>query len=104
MNNQVSWEWTIEVVDIESGDIVDSDPSGKLSDHLQQLADGPEPGFRHDLVLVCDIGNEWDGLVERGYAYVEDGKLPESAVDAYDRYVRKVPKRYRDEFGKAFRC
>lgn len=46
------------------------------------------------LVLVRDSERD-----PRAWAYItEDGKLPDEMLDAYDRLVCAVPKRYREEF------
>ena len=36
----------------------------------------------------------------RAWAYVEDGKLPEFFLDAYNSEYRKVPKKFHDEVAK----
>lgn len=99
MANQVTWEWAVETYingDVE-GDI-DTLHENNLADALNDF-DPDDTNQR--LVLICDIGNDYEGLVERGWAYVTDGILPESAVDSYDRYVRKVPAKIRREFERA---
>ena len=43
------------------------------------------------------------GMMERGYAYVEDGVLPEWTLDCNDRRCRKVTKALRSQFDKAMK-
>jgi hypothetical protein len=52
------------------------------------------------LVLVRDRYDHRD-LACRSWAYVtEDGKMPERFLDAYDRPVATVPKRFIEEFSR----
>ena len=90
----VTYEWCLETQD-DVGDIVDSDFAPTLA------ALGP-PGLGQEIVLVCDIREVGGGLVERGWAYVEAGKLPEWCTEASDDAgravrVRRVPKRFHQE-------
>jgi hypothetical protein len=95
---QVEWEWDVEVLDPDLTGISDPDDRD-IVDHLFQssyadcvkVAASDPTNCR--IVLVCDIGNDAEGIVERGWAYMDDdGKLQEWATDAYGHNVRKVPK------------
>lgn len=73
MPNKVIYEWSIETVD-EHGDIIDS----SFWDELPK-----EPLEENQrLCLVRNEGNETDGLTDRLWAYVVDGKLPEYFTDS----------------------
>lgn len=83
------YEWDVEKVDRESGDILDHHFEDKL-DMLKPPADD------EDLCLVCDKGFHGG----KGWAYVRDGELPENFTTADDRFFGKVPKRFHAEFSK----
>ena len=96
MQNQTSYEWVVEPAD-EHGDIIDplfwdlySDAIDCWRDVFNQF---PEARSAH-IALVQNIGNDIDGLQDRGYAYISDenGRLPE-----YFDNDRKVPKRFADK-------
>lgn len=91
MKNEVRYEWDYETV--EDGDIIEHNHSEKLSWFK-------ESDKTDTLVLVVDIGNERDGLTERYWAYVYDGKLPEYFTDSYNEPIRKVPQKYHNELRK----
>lgn len=93
-----SYEWDIELLDAETGDILDHDHRDKLADF--QIGD--EDGSA--LVLVRDTGNEDDGLQDRLWAYVTDGKLPEFFSDSGGRATGyKVPQRFHREVAKRYK-
>ena len=83
------YEWDRETVD-EHGDILDHDHRDTLSDFIDPM----RPDER--LVLVRDMFCEFDGLVDRGWAYVEDGKLPTRFDDGCVE-THAVPKRFHKE-------
>lgn len=56
----VAYDWAIETLDPETGDITDVE-------HVNTYP-GPKEGC--DVCLVRDKGNEADGLVERQWAYI----------------------------------
>lgn len=95
MRNKVEYEWANEAVDSYG----DCDPY-----HAENLSYCNAPtnkpnadGETLDLVLVRDEHNDWHGLVNRQWAYVEDGVLP----DKFDGGA-KVPKRFHTEFDRWF--
>lgn len=97
---QTSYEWDIEVTDAH-GDIVDHIFSDKCPDFAElnrtriSLMKKNESAI---LVLVRNIGEGYKSdplsfhLIERSWAYVKDGKLPEQFDDGY-----VVPKRFHKE-------
>ena len=106
--NFTVYEWDVELVDREYGDILDHNHSDKFPG-IPNMDDKPgapyglETGVVFErLVLVKDVYRQWD-LVDRSWAYVEDGKLPEYFSDAWQREDSKVPKRFHVEFGKISR-
>lgn len=84
MQDKVTYEWSIEIMDGE--DIVDSNFAEKLKD--LDLSEG-------ELVLVRRTGNEIDGETDRLWAYVKDGKLPDTFSDSMGTPIAyDVPKRF----------
>jgi len=84
MQDKVTYEWSVEIMDGE--DIVDSNFADKLKD--LDRSEG-------ELVLVRRTGNEVDGETERLWAYVKDGKLPATFSDAMGTPIAyDVPKRF----------
>lgn len=82
----IAYEWCYEVTD-ENGDIIDSNFADKLSEFSKS-----EEGV---LVLVRNEGDEINGLEDRQWAYVKDGKLPLKFSDARNVEIGiDVPKRF----------
>lgn len=92
MRTEVKYEWSIETVD-EHGDIVDCD----FSDTLAAFKDEwPVPNV--ELALLRREGSESQGETDRLWAYIKDGKLPETFSDAWGAPVSvNVPKRFHKE-------
>lgn len=96
-----TYEWDIETW--SDDEIVDHDHRDRLSEfgieHLILAINGDvlnAAGDTTKLVLVCD--SDRDG---RAWAYVtDDGKMPEQFLDAYQRPVCSVPKRFVEEFNR----
>jgi len=84
--NFTEYEWDIELVDKKHGDILDHDHSDKCP-KIPTL--DTEEVFER-LVLVKDVYRNWD-LVDRTWAYVEDGKLPEHFSNAWQQAESKAP-------------
>lgn len=84
---QVSYEWAIETVD-EHDDIIDVDHADTLAEARHRL----DSNQRQQIALVRDTGSDLEGLCDRQWAYLENGKLPE----AFDGGA-KIPKRFFDE-------
>lgn len=85
------YEWDYETV--EDGDVIDHD-------HSDKLADFSEDRKTDTLVLVRNEGSEEDGLTDREWAYVVDGKLPDYFQDARGVNGSKVPIKYHQELKK----
>lgn len=92
MTRQIAYEWDIETVD-EFGDIHDHNHSARCP------GIPAEPNER--LVLVRDAGNDDDGITDRQWAYVVDGKLPAKFSDALDVERASVPARFHRELSNA---
>ncbi len=91
MTKNVFYEWDIEQTD-KFGDIQNHDHSDKLSRYdIDDLLSG-------DLVLVCDT--YFNAQLERSWAYVKNGCLPEYFLDADNRRTRQVPKRFKQELAR----
>lgn len=96
-----TYEWDIETWNDE--EVVDHDHRDRLSEFGMEalilaingdIVNGA--GDYTKLVLVRD--SDKDG---RAWAYLtEDGKMPEHFLDAYERPVCKVPKRFIEEFNR----
>jgi len=86
MWTKVNYDWDVESYE-ECGDIEDHHFYTRLSDIRGPIA------INENLVLVRDIWCEDGDLLDRAYAYVEDGELSED----FDNGVR-VPKRFHKEF------
>lgn len=90
MRNTIKYEWTLE--EIDNGDVVDSDFSDTLTFDKSLL------GMNTLLGLVRNEGNENDGVTDRLWAYVKDGKLPEYFTNANGQTVSyKVPVKFHNE-------
>jgi hypothetical protein len=90
MQTKVAYEWTLETV--EDSDIVDSN----FADNLSEIDKADLIG--KDLGLVRNEGNENDGVTDRLWAYVKDGKLPECFSDSMGTPIAiKVPQRFHSE-------
>lgn len=88
--NTVNYEWVIEYVD-KHDDIIDIDHSDDL-DYVLKTRAGFVPGngiVRVDLALVRDYGNNEEGLIERGYAYIS-----ENGINPHFCCWHKVPARF----------
>jgi hypothetical protein len=99
--NEVYYEWCIEYVD-QYGDIQDNNHSDTLDyredDLKEALAGGGVEGKDHsELVLIRNISNEHEGVVDRSWAYVKKGSLPEFFSQANDSDGEKVPQRFHRE-------
>jgi len=103
----VSYEWDAEIVDTAAIDPETNEPYNDVLDHLfgdidYVLEQTPEDeGTRIDVVLVYNEGDDFDGLRDRAWAYVDDGKLPEWFEDAMGARIRKVPQKYHNELRRA---
>ena len=95
MKNKIRYEWTLET--IELGEIIDNDFSDKLDFDIAKVLDVPY----YDLGLVRNEGNEIDGVNERYWAYVKEGKLPDNFKTAMGEDTGiKIPNRFHDELKK----
>lgn len=92
MRNKVTYEWTLET--IEEGEIVDCDFADTLTSEWINVPDS-------DLGLVRSEGNEDDGITDRVWAYVKDGKLPECFSNSMGTPITtKVPQQFHNELKK----
>lgn len=82
--NDVYYEWVVEQVD-EHDDIQDT----YAVDSYQEALKEDSTYARKCIALKRDKGNDDDGVVERGYAYVVDGNIEERFCSG-----QKVPAKY----------
>ena len=85
-----AYEWCYETWD-ENNDIIDNY-------HADRLADFSEAGKTNHLCLILNIGDEINGVEDRLWAYVENGKLPEFFSDGGNELTGyKVPIKFHKE-------
>ena len=90
----VEYEWVLEEID-NTGDVVERDAHTSAVSAVAAAADTRWTS----LALVRDVFDSRDGgLIDRQYAYVDAGRLPECFGDG-----RKVPKELHREFDRACR-
>jgi hypothetical protein len=96
----VTYEWCIETIDRESGDLIETYHAAKLKE-LPQLVQTETELQR--LVLIRDSGGDDYAITERAWAYVYDNELPEWFSEAFDEDGDavmpqvKVPARFHKE-------
>jgi len=107
MSKRTSYEWDIETWD-EDDDIVDHDFYETAKEMLDALTDWGQPANpkeRYKPVLVRSFYTDSEGLVDRWWAYIEDGKLPEvfstDTADGFKQTDLKVSKRLQAEWRRA---
>ena len=94
--NQISYEWCVESVVRETGDIEDLNFVDSFADARSESQD--DDGYDYDIVLVRTEGNDYAGVTGRLWAYVEAGVLPEFFANAScNATCVKVPKKYHKE-------
>ncbi len=96
MKNEVRYEWVIEILELEDDpeygpQIVEVNHADTYADALKFARDIP----RYHIGLVRDEGNDVEGLVDRAWAYMEDGKLPERFTEGLRSY--EVQKKFHKE-------
>ena len=88
---QTSYEWVVESMvgeDVDGLEHFDNFPAALAV--FNQPLDAEDT--RRGLALLKHLGNDWEGRVHTGYAYVIDGVLPETFDDGTD-----VPLRFGNE-------
>ena len=82
---KVDYEWVLEVLD--EHDDIDPHPCTSYAECWEESKDHE----RFDIVLVRDMGDEYRGILDRQWAYVDkDGNFD-------DGFDRPVPQRYQKE-------
>lgn len=90
------YEWTLEEIDRESEDIIDSDFSNTLESFKRYFNDS-----NFDIGLVLDEGNEIEGVINREWAYIKNNSLPEYFSNSYGEETNnKVPNKYKIQLQK----
>lgn len=102
----IRYEWDVEEVSAaeteryEEGDVVDHNRQGSYADCVSFAAVPPPEGSKYVIVLVRDVVDKHTSLVDRAWAYMAEGKLPQHFEDAYGSCVSKVPTRFVREVAK----
>lgn len=88
--DQTYYEWAIENIDTHD-DIQDVWHAETYAEAIRMAGWDLDEGIvKRDVCLVYNLGNTIDeSVIERSWAYVEDGRLPETFENG-----RSVPKRY----------
>ena len=84
----ISYEWVVEDNDVYD-DIVDLFHCDTMEEAIEFVKNNI-PIHHYDVALTRLEGNNDDGLIDRQYAYLLNGKLPEE----FDNGT-KVPKRFK---------
>jgi hypothetical protein len=95
-----TYEWDIETYNDD--EIIDHDHRDKLSEFpaedLLQAINQDQVSLNGEFTRLVLVRTNENG---RAWAYItDDGKLPDQMLDAYDRPVCKVPKRFHEEFAR----
>lgn len=93
-------EWIIELLEDATdpdGDIVDTIAFDTLKDALHFMTG--DDNCR--LVLVRNVGGEVEGLTDRLWAYVGDGKLPDYFEDGGAETAIRVPAKFHNDLARA---
>jgi len=90
MAKRTIYEWTVEELD-EDNQPFNSD----FSEQLGCLIPVTEAPLNYG--LVRDVWDDQDGLIERDWAYVVNGKLPETFTDSNGKPSYQIPERFRKE-------
>jgi hypothetical protein len=94
----VYYEWTVEIVEDltdPDSDIIDTTACDSLKQALHFMGYDPE---HSRLVLVRNVGNDDEGLTDRLWAYVDDGKLPDYfEASAGNETSVRVPAKFHQE-------
>ena len=97
MKSDVTIEWLVEELD-SNGDIYNVI-------HCDTYAAATKAAgwsdSETDIGLVRDRGNKVDGLLDRQWAYLQDGKLPERFSDSGGNEGPLVPPRYHLEIQRS---
>lgn len=91
---KVDYEWVCEIVDAH-GDIIEPLFADTLVEALGYRDHEYEGKASVQIALVKHEYTDIDGELGRGYAYLEDGKLPESFEDG--NVNPDIPVRFRNE-------
>lgn len=89
MTNKVKYEWANEV--IEDNEISECD----FTDTLAEIR--KEDFLNNDIALVRNEGNENEGLIDRQWAYIKNGILPDYFSGANGQTKITVPQRFHKE-------
>lgn len=108
----VYYEWDVEEYYVrDCKDAYGSYESGEIKDHdyhetafeaiISSLKSTGDENTAYRLSLVRVVGSDWEGETDRGWAYINDMKLPKVFLDGCDRWFSDVPKKCVQEWEKA---
>ncbi len=89
MAKKLLYEWTVEELD--------DDESAANCDFSDKLAMLMHPDAPCNIGLVRDVFDDQRGLIERDWAYIVKGQLPETFFDSGGTPSHSIPQRFRDE-------
>jgi hypothetical protein len=81
-------------------DIESTDDDGEVGHNHFNHCPGIPTDSDSCLVLIYNYGSVDDGMIDKAWAYVKDGKLDEWFRDAYGSQFRKVPARFQRELAR----
>ena len=100
--NETYYEWVWEPID-QHGDIIDPCFTDSYASALAE-SDGYQSIYpdaaKCDIGLVWHLGNDSEGEIDRGYAYVIQGKLEPEFHMAGMPSGKTVPRRFHNEVKK----
>ncbi len=107
MRNKITFEWDIETLEAaREGDDYEGEPDILDHSHADTLREFTRDmlalalhGQGARLVLVRNVGNEFDGITDRAWAYVNGGELPGcfEYCDGAGNVGPGVPRRFHTE-------
>lgn len=100
---KTTYEWDVEEIDTESGDIIDHDFRPTLAQCLDSIERFPPKPGRTFVVLLLRYVDDVDHADEdeRGYSYVTPGGQLVRFRDAYDTPGARVPRQYVQEMERS---
>ena len=99
MKSDITIEWLVEELD-SNGDILNVHHCDTYA-HARKVAGWSD--YNTDIGLVRDRGNDLDGLLDRQWAYLEDGRLPERFSDSGGSEGPLVPAKFHFEVQRSKR-
>jgi hypothetical protein len=93
----VTYEWLAEDVD-EYGDVIEVHHFDTFAEAMKHVS--PHP-YQTQIGVVRDRGNDVEGLIDRQWAYLDEGKLPVRFSYGGGEEGPLVPARFHNEVKRA---